>query len=60
MSLYQQPYDLTNQGILEAWTRGYIPGFKRDRDFEAWCEQVGVKKASAVMREVVREESHVR
>lgn len=56
----ETPYDLTNQGILEAWTRGYIPGFKRERDFEAWREQVGAKKANAVMREVTREESHVR
>lgn len=56
MSLYQRPYDYTSQGILEAYVRRHIPGFQRDRDFEAWREQVGAKKANAVMREVVREE----
>lgn len=52
----ETPYDFTKQGILEAWTRRCVPGFQRDRDFEAWKEQVGVKKASAVMREIVGEE----
>ena len=56
MDTMRTPYEYTQQGILEAWTRRYIPGFQRDRDFEAWREQVGAKKASAVMREVVREE----
>lgn len=56
MDTMRTPYEYTQQGILEAWTRRYIPGFQRDRDFEAWREQVGAKKANAVMREVVREE----
>lgn len=56
MDINHTPYDLTTQGILESWTRRYIPGFQRDHDFEAWKEQVGAKKAGAVMREVVREE----
>lgn len=56
MSLYQQQYEYTQQGILEAWTRRYIPGFQRDSEYEAWREQVGAKKASAIMREIVGEE----
>lgn len=51
----ETPYDLTPQGILEAWTRRYIPGFQRERDYESWREQVGAKKASAARSEVVRE-----
>lgn len=60
MSAYHTPYEFTQAGRVEAWVRSYVPGFQRDSDYEAWREQVGVKKASAVMREVVREESHVR
>ena len=56
MSLYQQPYEYTRQGILEAYALRHIPGFQRERDYESWREQVGAKKAAAVMREVVREE----
>ena len=55
----ETPYEYTNQGILESWTRKYVPGFQRDKDYEAWREQVGAKMASAVMREVTSEESHV-
>lgn len=56
MSLYQQPYEYTQQGILDAYVRRHVPGFQRDADYEAWREQVGAKKANAVMREIVGEE----
>ena len=55
-AMHTQPYDLTPQGILEAYVRRYVPGFQRDMDYEAWKEQVGAKKANAVMREIVGEE----
>lgn len=55
----ETPYDFTKQGILEAWTRRYIPGFQRDKDYESWKELVGAKKVNAVMRDVTKEESHV-
>lgn len=56
MDINHTPYESTHQGRVEAWTRRYVPGFRRDRDYEAWREQVGAKKAIAVMREVAREE----
>lgn len=56
MDINHTPYDHTHQGRVEAWVRRSIPGFERDKDYEAWMEQVGAKKANAVMREVVREE----
>lgn len=60
MSATHTPYECTHQGIVEAWTRRYVPGFQRDRDYEAWREQVGAKKANAVMREVTKENGNVR
>jgi len=56
MDLNHTPYEFTQAGRVDAWTRKFIPGFQRDKDYEAWREQVGAKKANAVMREVVREE----
>lgn len=59
MGTMHTPYEYTQNGRVEAWTRRFITGFQRDRDYEAWRESVGAKKANAVMREVTREESHV-
>lgn len=56
MDLNHTPYEFTQVGHVDAWTRRYVPGFQRDKDYEVWREQVGAKKANAVMREVVREE----
>lgn len=56
MDINHTPCEFTQQGRVDAWTRRYLPGFQRDRDYEAWREQVGAKKASAVMCEVAREE----
>lgn len=55
----ETPYENTRQGILEAYVRRHVPGFRSERDYEAWRESVGAKKAGAAMREVTREESHV-
>ena len=56
MTAYHTPYEFTQAGRVEAWTRRYVPGFQRDKDYEAWREQVGAKKANAVMRGITREE----
>lgn len=52
----ETPYDYTQQGIVEAWTRRFIPGFRRDEDYEAWRESVGAKKVGDVVRKDVGEQ----
>jgi hypothetical protein len=49
------PYDYTPQGIKETWVRGFVfPARKITTDFTGAVEAIGLKKASAMMREEAR------
>lgn len=56
MDLNHTPYDQTHQGRVESWQREKL-GQRYGYDFQGAVERQGVKKASAMMREVVREEA---
>lgn len=50
------PWPYTPSGKAEAWVRGYVfPARKLTTDFTGAVEALGIKKASAMMREFMQE-----
>lgn len=54
MSAYHTPYEFTQQGRVESWTRQ-----KREQryDFQGAIERQGIKTACRMMREEMRKEN---